>query len=607
MAERILFLNQMAGPLFRELAEDLARRWPGSRLLTGHPDTLAATLPDDLQLLVGPGYDRRSNLRRLWSWLRFFAAAVRTVFTGSRQDLLLIVSNPPFLGLVGLMARRLRGQPYVMLVYDIYPQLLVRLGRLRPGLVSRLWQGLNRLVYNQAQEVITLGADMAAELAGSFDVGRTRSGKVRIIPAWADTDKLRPWPVSSRHPLREQLGLEGKTVVLYSGNMGESHAIEDILAAAACLQELATLHFLFVGEGRKRGLVEEYVAKYPGGNVSLLPWQPEEALPVTLTGGDIGLVAYQSGTEGLLLPSKSYYYLAAGLPLLVLGDPACDPARQVVQAGAGASVAAGDIPALAARLRDWGEDRAKLQPLKRAARELALARFSRRNSEDFVRLLEPLMAPAASPATRRSPLLKRLFDLLVVGLTLPLWGLLVVLLAGLVRLKLGRPVFFRQPRPGLNGKVFPLYKFRTMTVQNDAAGNLLPDAERMTPFGAWLRATSLDELPTLWNVLSGSMSLVGPRPLLTAYLERYTPEQARRHLVRPGITGWAQIHGRNAISWEEKFALDVWYVDHGSLRLDLSILARTLGKVLRREGISATDAVTMPEYMGEGKEDDDAQ
>ena len=174
----------------------------------------------------------------------------------------------------------------------------------------------------------------------------------------------------------------------------------------------------------------------------------------------------------------------------------------------------------------------------------------------------------------------------------------LAILAVLVRLKLGSPVFFRQQRPGRHGKPFRLYKFRTMTDGRDAAGNLLPDAARLTPFGRLLRSTSLDELPELWNVLRGDMSLVGPRPLMMRYLDRYTPQQARRHEVRPGLTGWAQVNGRNAISWEEKFALDVWYVDHASLHLDWQIILRTVTTVLHRSGISAADHATMNEFQG---------
>ena len=192
--------------------------------------------------------------------------------------------------------------------------------------------------------------------------------------------------------------------------------------------------------------------------------------------------------------------------------------------------------------------------------------------------------------------LKRVFDVVVSATALVVLAPVMGLIALLVWRTMGRPVLFRQARPGLHGKPFVMYKFRTMRDLRDAEGNLLPDEARLTPFGRWLRTTSLDELPELVNVLRGEMSLVGPRPLLMEYLERYTPEQARRHEVKPGITGWAQIHGRNNLSWEERLRLDVWYVDHWSLWLDLKILWRTLWMVLRREGISAQGHATMPRF-----------
>ena len=193
---------------------------------------------------------------------------------------------------------------------------------------------------------------------------------------------------------------------------------------------------------------------------------------------------------------------------------------------------------------------------------------------------------------------KRLADILVSLSLLAVLAIPLAVLALGVRLFLGKPVFFRQERPGRGGKVFRMFKLRTMTEARGKDGNLLPDAERMTRFGIFLRRTSLDELPELFNVLKGEMSLVGPRPLLVKYLPLYSPEQARRHLVRPGITGWAQVNGRNAISWEEKFALDIWYVDHYSFFVDMKILLITLRKVLFPEGISAEGEATMPEFRG---------
>lgn len=194
--------------------------------------------------------------------------------------------------------------------------------------------------------------------------------------------------------------------------------------------------------------------------------------------------------------------------------------------------------------------------------------------------------------------MKRVIDLLLVVVAAPVWVPAVIVLAVLVRLRIGAPVLFAQRRPGLHGRIFTLVKFRTMTDAVDTAGRLLPDGERLTPFGRWMRATSLDELPELFNVLRGDMSLVGPRPLLPEYLPLYSSHQRRRHEVPPGITGWAQVKGRNALRWEEKFAFDVWYVDHHSLCLDLRILLMTVGAVLRGSSVSQPGHATADAFRG---------
>ena len=197
--------------------------------------------------------------------------------------------------------------------------------------------------------------------------------------------------------------------------------------------------------------------------------------------------------------------------------------------------------------------------------------------------------------------MKRALDLSATVLGLLAMSPLLLVLALMVRTRLGSPVLFRQTRPGLNGKPFLMYKFRTMTDERDQSGELLPDARRLTRFGGFLRSSSLDELPELLNVLKGEMSLVGPRPLLMEYLPLYSPEQARRHEVPPGITGWAQVNGRNAIGWDEKFKLDLWYVENRSLALDLRILWLTVAKVFQREGISQQGQATMEKFRGNSK------
>ena len=194
--------------------------------------------------------------------------------------------------------------------------------------------------------------------------------------------------------------------------------------------------------------------------------------------------------------------------------------------------------------------------------------------------------------------IKRAIDLVAATCGLIVLSPFLIVVGGALCIANGLPILFRQSRPGKSARQFTLVKFRTMSAGRDSAGNLLPDSQRLTSLGKFLRSTSLDELPQLWNVLRGDLSLVGPRPLLMDYLSRYSPEQARRHEVMPGITGWAQVNGRNAITWDEKFALDVWYVDNWSLWLDLKILWLTLAKVFRREGISRAGHATMPEFQG---------
>lgn len=204
-------------------------------------------------------------------------------------------------------------------------------------------------------------------------------------------------------------------------------------------------------------------------------------------------------------------------------------------------------------------------------------------------------------------LIKRLLDLVAAAGALIIFAPIMLVVALAIRARTGGPALFTQDRPGLHGRIFKIYKFRSMTNERDAHGELLPDEQRLFPLGRLIRRTSLDELPQLFNVLKGELSLVGPRPLLVKYLPLYTPEQARRHDVPPGITGWAQVNGRNAISWEERFALDVWYVDHWSIGLDLKILAMTALKVVKRADVSAEGHVTMPEFTGSSRSEDRVQ
>jgi lipopolysaccharide/colanic/teichoic acid biosynthesis glycosyltransferase len=312
----------------------------------------------------------------------------------------------------------------------------------------------------------------------------------------------------------------------------------------------------------------------------------------------LALPTYREGFPGVPLEAQ-----ASGVP--VVTTTATGAVDSVVDGETGLLVPVGDSGALAGAIAKLLDDPQLRLRMGRGGRERMERDFRPEVIRDAqVQLYRELMERKVSeehlPAGSWT---KRAFDFLVAGIGLLLLFPILVLAAIVVRVFLGSPMLFRQERPGLNGRLFTLLKFRTLTDARDVNGNLLPDAERMTSLGRFFRSSSLDELPELINVIRGEMSLVGPRPLLAKYLERYSTEQLRRHEVKPGITGWAQIHGRNALSWEQRFELDLWYVQHRSFWLDLSILAKTLGQVIRRDGIEQPGHATMPEYLGTTKSD----
>jgi sugar transferase EpsL len=370
-----------------------------------------------------------------------------------------------------------------------------------------------------------------------------------------------------------------------------------MLACRRALDAGVDLELHFAGDGPCRGELEAAGAEL--GLAERLVFHGHiagrERLAALLDASDLFVMT--SATEGL--PRALVEAMARGLP--AIGTRA-GGVQELVRESELFPV--GDVAALASLIADLAHDPDRLTAMSRHSIATASRYTADILSPRRVRLYETLRERAACPASAPQPPSpyrtwgKRLFDL---ALTIPGLILISPLLVALslpVRLKLGAPVLFRQERPGLGGRPFTVYKFRTMADARDARGALLPDGQRLTGLGRFLRQTSLDELPELINVLKGDMSLVGPRPLLMHYLERYTPEQARRHEVKPGITGWAQIHGRNALTWEEKFRLDVWYVDHASPWLDLKIILMTVWKVLKREGISQTGQATMEEFKG---------
>jgi glycosyltransferase involved in cell wall biosynthesis len=380
---KIVLLNQAVGPLFLELAEDLAKVWSPSLLYTGHLHTHVLTGNDRLVIKAAPEYDRRSNLKRLVSWSCYFFSAIWVVAWQSHRALLFIVSNPPFLGLLGFFYKLVRGQKYVILVYDIYPDLLLGLGTIRRGFLSRTWEFLNHIVLENAEIVFTIGKDMANLLDEKYDLKKTKAQRAVVVPNWADVTSIRPIAKADNW-FAIQHGQLGKTTVLYSGNMGNSHDIESILEVASELRENDLVHFLFIGEGAKRSLVERMMTGKNLRNITLLPFQSEEILPFSIPTGDIGIVAYQPGTGHCSVPSKAYYYMAAGVVPLVVSDMETDLGKMVIDRRCGVVVLNRDIEAMKQAILTLSADTELLQQYKKAARETAEEYFSRNNTAQYV-------------------------------------------------------------------------------------------------------------------------------------------------------------------------------------------------------------------------------
>jgi len=351
--------------------------------------------------------------------------------------------------------------------------------------------------------------------------------------------------------------------------------------------------FLLVGDfddGNPSSLPHAHIEKLiRAGIILFVGWRRD--IPELLSISDV--VVLPSYREGL--PVSLQEALAMGKPVVTTDVPGC---RETVDDGVnGFLVKVRDSSAVAEAVEKLLSDSALREQMGQASLKKAEAEFDvNRIVEQHVDLYQKLLRGVSSQ--RKSLCSKRLFDVALILLSLPVLLPVLLVLALLVRINLGSPVLFCQERPGIYGRPFRIYKFRTMTDACDAKGKLLSDEERLTPFGKFLRSSSLDELPELINVLFGDMSLVGPRPLLLEYLDRYNDEQYRRHETLPGITGWAQVSGRNAISWEEKFACDLWYVENRSIWLDIKILWRTVVTVFKREGINQEGEATMAKFQG---------
>jgi glycosyltransferase involved in cell wall biosynthesis len=379
----ILFLNQMAGPLFRELAEDIALKWPPCQLYTGHHDTLKARQMDSLQVIAAPTYNRTSHAKRLLSWLHYWVYAFfRCLF--SKKGTIIFIVFPPFLGLITYFLKKIRKQRYIVLVYDIYPDTFINFGPLKEtGIIARLWRRMNKLVWENAEVVFTIGYKMAENLESNFDSSKTTAGKVVVIPNWASTNWIQPVEKKENEFARKYDQVD-KLTVMYSGNLGATHDIETILNTAKKLRNNESIHFMIIGEGAKKNLVEKFKSEENLGNLTVLSYQPEEVLPQSLTTADIAVITLDSGSEGLSVPSKTYYSMASGACLLGLCDSATEVARAIEKHECGILINPGDVGAMALAITNLLDDKESLKKYKDNSRSAAEKYYSRNNTSEYI-------------------------------------------------------------------------------------------------------------------------------------------------------------------------------------------------------------------------------
>ena len=375
---RLILLNQMAGPLFRELAEDLSPMYQsGCVLVTGHPDTLALENDYRRKLVISPapGHNRSSKFQRVLSWLKYVLFISKSVLFAKTGDGILLVSNPPILGGWVFLLTRLNKVPYSVLVLDIHPEVYVRLGVLKENnILVKIWYYMNSVVYKNACGVVTIGERMAKLVKAQCSKNMP---DVAVVPLWVDTNTIKPIPRSDNPYALHFLKATDKFVVLYSGNMGSSHDIESMLVAALILRKVTEIKFLFIGEGDKFRFVEEFVQKHQLDNVALFPFQPEAVIKYTLPLADVALVSLGHGMEDLMVPSKTFYYLAAGSAIVAIANDDSELSDLLAQRDCGVLVAPGDPSSLAEVLIKLESSRRDVDLMKKNARQLAEDRFSR--------------------------------------------------------------------------------------------------------------------------------------------------------------------------------------------------------------------------------------
>jgi len=542
--------------------------YPGYRLRIAHRETIDGV--SVLRVPLYPSHDG-SSVRRAANYLSFALTATLGIFGIRRPDIAYVYHPPASVALPAIALKWLRGVPFIYDVQDLWPDALSATGMVQNSALLAVVRRWMRFVYSRAAHVVLLSQGYRDALARD---GVPRE-KLSVIPNWT-------YRQETGSPLSPAEGDIPRFEVMFAGTMGFAQALDTVLLAARQLQdEGAAVGFTFVGSGveveRLQGLAEKLTLR----NVTFLGRRPTSDMPALFQRAGALLVHLKDNElYAMTIPSKTQAYLLAGRPILmgVRGDAA----RIVEEAGAGLAF----TPQDSASLREAILTLSGMSLEQRAAMGRAGQRYYQEKlslevgAAKFARLFE-----AKRFSWRRRYAVKAGFDAIVAAAGVIILAVPMLLIAIGIAARMGRPVLFRQDRPGRDGIPFRMFKFRTMTDARGPDGQLLPDRDRLTRLGIWLRKTSLDELPELINVLRGEMSLVGPRPLLMRYTPYFTEEERLRLAVRPGITGLAQVSGRNLVSWDRRLALDARYVRDWSLGLDLKILMLTAWRLFVRGGV----------------------
>lgn len=548
--------------------------YPGGKIYAGYRVRLFQKETIDgipvLRVPLYPSHDS-SGVRRAANYLSFaFSASVAALLI-RRPDVAYVYHPPATVGVPASVLKVIRGVPFVYDVQDLWPDTLGATGMVSQSPVLKAVGAVMKHIYRGATQIVVLSDGFKAALTERG----VPADRIDVIPNWADEEQI---SVTAPTALDRE---DGSFTVTFAGNVGRGQALGTLLDAAELLISDRRVKFVIVGGGLEVAKLKAESERRKLANVEFLPRRPLSEIGAVLSAADALLVHLKDDPLfEITVPSKTQAYLLAGRPILmgVRGDAS----RMVEEAGAGVSFRPEDPAGLVEGIRTLLD----LSPAERRSMGLAGQKYyneklslsvgARRFSEvlDSASLLRPRTLAA-----------KRAIDVVAAGLGMALLAVPFICVAGVVRFGIGRPVLFKQVRPGRDDIPFMLLKFRTMTDARGGDGELLPDRERLTRLGAFLRRSSLDEIPELWNVFRGQMSLVGPRPLLLRYTEHFTAEERIRLKVRPGITGLAQVSGRNTASWDRRLSLDAEYVKNLRLGLDLKIMWSTLGKVFSSNGV----------------------